>query len=64
MNPRRLFLPLLLCLATVALPGHFLTRTYKLQPQAKVLAAMKTLMRQLEHQPRTHADKVYWHKAY
>ena len=43
--------------------GHFLTRMYKLLPQAKVLTAIKTLMRQLEHQPRTRADKVYWHKA-
>ena len=43
--------------------GHFLTRMQQLQPEAKVVAAMKTLMRQLERQPRTKADKVFWHKA-
>ncbi len=43
--------------------GHFVTRMYQLAPEAKNLAAMKTMMKQLDKQPRTVADKVYWHKA-
>ena len=43
--------------------GHFVTRMYKLKPEAKNLAAMQTMMKQLDKQPRTVADKVYWHKA-
>ena len=43
--------------------GHFVTRMYQIAPEAKNLAAMKTMMKQLDKQPRTVADKVYWHKA-
>ena len=43
--------------------GHFVTRMYQQQPEAKNLIAMQTLMKQLQSQPRTVADKVYWHKA-
>ncbi len=43
--------------------GHFLARMYQLNPEPKVLKAMQTLMRQLDNQPRTEADHVYWHKA-
>ncbi len=43
--------------------GHFVTRMYQQLPEKKNLLAMQTLMKQLEDQPRTVADKVYWHKA-
>ena len=43
--------------------GHFVTRMYQQWPEAKNLLAMKTMMKQLQDQPRTVADKVYWHKA-
>ena len=43
--------------------GHFVTRMYQQWPEAKNLLAMKTMMKQLQDQPRTKADKVYWHKA-
>ena len=43
--------------------GHFVTRMYQQVPEAKNLKAMQTLMKQLQDQPRTVADKVYWHKA-
>ena len=43
--------------------GHFLTRMYQQLPEEKSLLAMKTLMKQLQNQPRTVADKIYWHKA-
>ena len=43
--------------------GHFVTRMYQNWPEAKNLLAMKTMMKQLQDQPRTKADKVYWHKA-
>ena len=43
--------------------GHFVTRMYQQQPEAKNLLAMQTMMKQLQNQPRTKADKVYWHKA-
>ena len=43
--------------------GHFVTRMYQQWPEAKNLLAMKTMMKQLQNQPRTIADKVYWHKA-
>jgi len=42
--------------------GHFLTRLYIQQPEKKNLKAMKTLMKQLNKQPRT-SDGAYWHKA-
>lgn len=43
--------------------GHFVTRMYQLQPEKKNLLAMQLMMKQLKNQPRTIADKVYWHKA-
>ena len=43
--------------------GHFVTRMYQQWPEAKNLLAMQTMMKQLKDQPRTIADKVYWHKA-
>ena len=43
--------------------GHFVTRMYQKWPEAKNLKAMQTMMKQLQDQPRTIADKVYWHKA-
>ena len=43
--------------------GHFVTRMYKLFPEKKNLMAIRTLMRQLQNQPRTIADNVFWHKA-
>ena len=43
--------------------GHFVTRMYQQWPEAKNLLAMKTMMKQLKDQPRTKADKVFWHKA-
>ena len=43
--------------------GHFVARMYQLHPEAKNLVAIQTLMRQLKQQPRTEADRVFWHKA-
>ena len=43
--------------------GHFVTRMYQQWPEQKNLMAMQTMMRQLQDQPRTKADRVYWHKA-
>ena len=43
--------------------GHFVTRMYQQLPEQKNLIAMQTLMKQLQNQPRTVVDKVYWHKA-
>ena len=43
--------------------GHFVTRMYNLYPEAKNLKAIQTMMKQLQKQPRTIADKVFWHKA-
>ena len=43
--------------------GHFVTRMYQQWPEDKNLKAMQTMMQQLQKQPRTKADKVYWHKA-
>ena len=43
--------------------GHFVARMYQQWPEAKNLLAMQTMMKQLQDQPRTIADKVYWHKA-
>jgi len=43
--------------------GHFVSRMYQLYPEPKNLKAIQTLMQQLQDQPRTKADKVYWHKA-
>ncbi len=43
--------------------GHFVTRMYQKWPEEKNLEAMRTMMRQLQNQPRTLADNVFWHKA-
>ena len=43
--------------------GHFVTRMYQKWPEQKNLLAMQTMMKQLKDQPRTIADKVFWHKA-
>ena len=43
--------------------GHFVTRMYQKWPEQKNLLAMQTMMKQLQEQPRTIADKVFWHKA-
>ena len=43
--------------------GHFVTRMYNLYPEKKNLLAINTMMKQLQNQPRTIADKVFWHKA-
>ena len=43
--------------------GHFLARMQQLQPEAKLQEAIKTLLKQLQKQPRTRADGIYWHKA-
>ena len=43
--------------------GHFVTRMYQQLPEKKNLLAMQTMMKQLQDQPRTVKDKVYWHKA-
>jgi polygalacturonase/rhamnogalacturonyl hydrolase YesR len=43
--------------------GHFVTRMYQQFPEEKNLKAMQLLMKQLQDQPRTVVDKVYWHKA-
>ena len=43
--------------------GHFVTRMYQNFPEEKNFLALQLLMKQLQSQPRTVADKVYWHKA-
>ncbi len=43
--------------------GHFVTRMYQHWPEQKNLLAMQLMMRQLQDQPRTKADHVFWHKA-
>ena len=43
--------------------GHFVTRMYQQWPEAKNLKAMQLLMTQMKDQPRTKADRVFWHKA-
>ncbi|MBR1485482.1 MAG: glycoside hydrolase family 88 protein [Prevotella sp.] len=43
--------------------GHFVTRMYQQWPEKKNLLAMQTMMKQLQNQPRTVADRVFWHKA-
>ncbi len=42
--------------------GHFVTRLNEHFPQDKNFEAMRTMMKQLEKQPRT-KEGVYWHKA-
>lgn len=43
--------------------GHFVARMYQQTKETKNLLAMKTMMRQLQKQPRTMEDDVFWHKA-
>ncbi len=43
--------------------GHFIARMHQLNPTARTLTAITTLMRQMDRQPRTKADSIYWHKA-
>ena len=43
--------------------GHFVARMQQLWPEEKNLKAIQLMMRQLQKQPRTVKDKVYWHKA-
>ena len=43
--------------------GHFVARMQELYPEEKNLKAIQLMMRQLQKQPRTVKDKVYWHKA-
>ena len=43
--------------------GHFVTRMYQNWPEAKNLKAMQLMMKQLQDQPRTIVDRVFWHKA-
>ena len=43
--------------------GHFVARMYQQQPQPRLLQAVKTLALQLDRQPRTTQDHVFWHKA-
>ena len=43
--------------------GHFVTRMYQLWPEEKNLKAMQLMMKQLQDQPRTKVDHVFWHKA-
>ena len=43
--------------------GHFVARLYELMPEEKNLKAIRLLMSQLNDQPRTEADGVFWHKA-
>ena len=43
--------------------GHFVTRMYNLYSEAKNKLAINTMMKQLQNQPRTITDKVFWHKA-
>lgn len=43
--------------------GHFVARMQQLYPEEKNLKAIQLMMRQLDKQPRTVKDKVFWHKA-
>ncbi len=43
--------------------GHFLARMHQLFPSQRTHKAISTLMRQLDNQPRTDIDSIYWHKA-
>ena len=43
--------------------GHFVARLYTQAPETKKLKAIRILMNQLEQQPRTKNDSIYWHKA-
>lgn len=43
--------------------GHFVARMYQQKPEQKNLLAMRQMMKQLQQQPRTEEDGVFWHKA-
>lgn len=43
--------------------GHFVARMYQQKPERKNLLAMQLMMKQLQQQPRTAEDDVFWHKA-
>lgn len=43
--------------------GHFVARMYQQKPEQKNLLAMRKMMKQLQQQPRTEEDGVFWHKA-
>ena len=43
--------------------GHFVARMQQILPEEKNLKAIQLMMRQLDQQPRTKRDKVFWHKA-
>ena len=43
--------------------GHFLVRMQIVNPELRLMPAIGTLMQQLDHQPRTAVDSVFWHKA-
>ncbi|MDE5740384.1 MAG: glycoside hydrolase family 88 protein, partial [Bacteroidaceae bacterium] len=43
--------------------GHFVARMYQQKPERKNLLAMQLMMKQLQQQPRTAEDGVFWHKA-
>lgn len=43
--------------------GHFVARMYQQKPEQKNLLAMREMMKQLQQQPRTEEDGVFWHKA-
>ncbi len=43
--------------------GHFLVRMQIVNPELRLMPALGTLMQQLDHQPRTAVDSVFWHKA-
>lgn len=43
--------------------GHFVVRMYQQKPEQKNLIAMREMMKQLQQQPRTEEDGVFWHKA-
>lgn len=43
--------------------GHFIARMHQLAPSTRTQAAISTLLDQLDCQPRTVTDSIYWHKA-
>ena len=43
--------------------GHFVARMYQVKTERKNLLAMQLMMKQLQRQPRTLEDGVFWHKA-
>ena len=43
--------------------GHFVARMYQVKPERKNLLAIQLMMKQLQRQPRTLEDGVFWHKA-